>query len=178
MRGRQLVLAANVPFSRPNDYFAEMVKTDEHMERIRQRLLDESAGIKASENAKRQRELKKYGKQIQTEKLLERQKSKRDMEDKVNSLKRKRGGLELDDDEFDVQLEEAISDQKEARRKQTQGRAKMPRQKRDDKYGFGGKKRYGKSNTAESTNEFGKKKGGRPGKAQRPGKQRRAAGRR
>ena len=41
VRGRELVLAAKVPFSRPADYFAEMVKTDEHMERVRQRLLDE-----------------------------------------------------------------------------------------------------------------------------------------
>jgi len=35
VRGRELVLAAKVSFSRPNDYFAEMVKTDEHMERVR-----------------------------------------------------------------------------------------------------------------------------------------------
>lgn len=182
MRGRELVLAANVPFSRPGDYFAEMVKTDEHMERIRQRLLDESASIKASENAKRQRELKKYGKQIQTEKLLERQKNKRDLEDKVNSLKRKRGGLELDDDEFDVQLEEALDDQKQARTNRAGNRPKMSRQKRNDKYGFGGKKRYNKSNDLESLDHPGGargKKGGRPArKAQRPGKSRRAAGRR
>ena len=190
MRGRALVLAANVPFSRPDGYFAEMVKTDEHMERIRQRLLDESASIKASENAKRQRELKKYGKQIQTEKLLERQKNKRDLVEKVESLKRKRGGLELDDDEFDVQLEEALGERKQARREQAGHRPKMSRQKRNDKYGFGGKKRYNKSNDAQTLDDFGSrgagKKGGKGGKgarpparkAQRPGKARRAAGRR
>ena len=119
IRGRELVLAANVSFSRPNDYFAEMVKTDEHMERVRQRLLDESASIKASEDAKRQRELKKYGKKIQTEKLFERQRSKRDMQEKVNALKRKRQtGLDMDDDEFDVQLEEALGERKAAQRTQ------------------------------------------------------------
>ncbi len=31
----------------------------------------------------------------------------------------------------------------------------MPRTARDAKYGFGGKKKYSKSNTAESTNDFG-----------------------
>ena len=113
------MLAAKVSFSRPNDYFAEMVKTDEHMERVRQRLLDESASIKASEDAKRQRELKKYGKKIQTEKLFERQRSKRDMQEKVNALKRKRQtGLDMDDDEFDVQLEEALGERKASQRTQ------------------------------------------------------------
>lgn len=179
IRGRELVLAANVSFSRPNDYFAEMVKTDEHMERVRQRLLDESASIKASEDAKRQRELKKYGKKIQTEKLFERQRSKRDMQEKVNALKRKRQtGLDMDDDEFDVQLEEALGERKAAQR--TQRGPNKKRQYRDEKYGFGGKKRHSKSNTAESTDQVGpsrRKPGQRPkgGKAKRPGKARRAA---
>ena len=180
MRGRERVLAAKVPFTRPNDYFAEMLKTDEHMERVRQRLLDESASIKASEDAKRQRELKKYGKKIQTEKLMERQRNKREMEDKVNSLKRKRqSGLELNDDEFDVQLEEALGERKETARR---ARGKMSRQSRDQKYGFGGKKRHQKSNTAASTDDFGGAvRRGKPGqrpkakKTQRPGKSKRAA---
>ena len=179
IRGRELALAAKVSFSRPNDYFAEMVKTDEHMERVRQRLLDESASIKASEDAKRQRELKKYGKKIQTEKLFERQRSKRDMQEKVNALKRKRQtGLDMDDDEFDVQLEEALGERKAAQR--TQRGPNKKRQYRDEKYGFGGKKRHNKSNTAESTDQVGpsrRKPGSRPkgGKAKRPGKARRAA---
>ncbi|WFD21257.1 rRNA-processing protein EBP2 [Malassezia caprae] len=179
VQGRQRVLEAGVPFSRPSDYFAEMLKTDEHMERVRQRLLDESASIKASEDAKRQRELKKYGKKVQTEKLLERQRSKKEMEDKVNALKRKRSsGFELDDDEFDVQLEEAIGERKAEARKP---RGKMSRQSRDAKYGFGGKKRHQKSNTAESTDAWGgarRKPGPARGKAkkpQRPGKSKRAA---
>ena len=176
VRGRELVLAAKVPFSRPADYFAEMVKTDEHMERVRQRLLDESASIKASEEAKRQRELKKYGKKIQTEKLLDRQKSKRDLEQRVESLKRKRQGGLVGDDEFDVQLEEAIADKPRERRP----KPKMSRTSRDQKFGFGGKKRWNKSNTAESTDDFGgarKGKGAARGKArkpQRPGKNKRA----
>lgn len=32
--GRQKLLAEGIPFSRPADYFAEMVKDDEHMERV------------------------------------------------------------------------------------------------------------------------------------------------
>ncbi|KAI8375944.1 eukaryotic rRNA processing, partial [Radiomyces spectabilis] len=79
---------ADVPFSRPDDYFAEMLKSDEHMAKVRQRLLDEDAKLKASEDAKRQRELKKFGKKVQVEKQLERQKQKADMLEKIKLLKR------------------------------------------------------------------------------------------
>ncbi|ORX44581.1 eukaryotic rRNA processing [Hesseltinella vesiculosa] len=78
----------NIPFSRPDDYFAEMIKSDEHMAKVRQRLLDESAKQKASEEARRQRQLKKFGKKVQVEKQLERQKQKTQMLDKIKLLKR------------------------------------------------------------------------------------------
>ena len=84
------VLAAkhSFPFTRPSDYFAEMIKSDAHMERIRQRLLDESAGIKKSEDKRKEREGKKFGKQVQIEKLKEREKSKKEMEERLKGLKR------------------------------------------------------------------------------------------
>ena len=173
--GRERVLAANVPFSRPADFFAEMLKTDEHMERVRQRLLDESASIKASEAAKRQRELKKYGKQIQTDKLYERQKNKRELVERVDALKRKRDEA-MDDSEFDVQLEQALDTR--APRGKGRPKPKMPRAVRNERYGFGGKKRHNKSNTAESTDDFGSKSSKRSSRQpQRPGKARRARNR-
>ncbi|KAG5645988.1 hypothetical protein DXG03_004589 [Asterophora parasitica] len=89
---RKLAEKHKFPFTRPADYFAEMVKTDSHMERIRQRLLDESAGIKKSEDKRKEREGKKFGKQVQVEKLKEREKSKKDMEERLKGLKRSRGG--------------------------------------------------------------------------------------
>ena len=84
------VLAAKhkFPFTRPSDYFAEMIKSDAHMERIRQRLLDESATIKKSEDKRKEREGKKFGKQVQIEKLKEREKSKKEMEERLKGLKR------------------------------------------------------------------------------------------
>lgn len=86
--GRALAAKHNFPFTRPSDYFAEMVKTDAHMERIRQRLLDESATIKKSEDKRREREGKKFGKQVQVEKLKEREKSKKEMGERLKGLKR------------------------------------------------------------------------------------------
>ncbi|SNX87604.1 related to EBP2 - required for pre-rRNA processing and ribosomal subunit assembly [Melanopsichium pennsylvanicum] len=205
VEGKKLVEASGTLFSRPSDYFAEMVKTDEHMERIRQKLLDETAAIKASEAAKKQRELKKFGKKVQVEKLQERIRNKKEMNERVNSLKRKHGGANVGDDtdgdDFDVRVEEAIGE-RPAKKQAMEGKggrsptnkAKMPRNARDAKYGFGGKKKYSKSNTAESTNDFrvgptrgargskpkttSGKAGFRPkqksGAAKRPGKARRA----
>lgn len=85
---RTLAAQHNLPFTRPTDYFAEMVKSDSHMERIRQRLLDESATIKKGEEKRREREGKKFGKQMQIEKLKERERNKKDMEEKLKGLKR------------------------------------------------------------------------------------------
>ncbi|KAE8251263.1 hypothetical protein A4X13_0g4076 [Tilletia indica] len=198
VEGRKLVETAGVTFSRPSDYFAEMVKTDVHMERVRQRLLDERAGIKASEDAKRQRELKKFGKKVQVEKLLERQRSKRQMEEKIKGLKRKHSGLDEDGaggagksafagtEDFDVRLEEAIGNNasssdgpnKKARTSEGSTRggarggargAKMPRTARDTKYGYGGKKRHAKENTAESSADLYGEAGGRGGRGGRGG---------
>ncbi len=77
-----------VPFSRPTDYFAEMVKSDEHMGKIKSKMVDEAADKKAAADARKQRDLKKFGKQVQVAKLQERDKAKRDTLDKINLLKR------------------------------------------------------------------------------------------
>lgn len=85
---RTLALKLKFPFTRPADYFAEMVKSDSHMERIRQRLLNESAEIKRSEEKRKERQNKKYGKQIQVEKQKEREQAKKGMDERIKGLKR------------------------------------------------------------------------------------------
>jgi rRNA-processing protein EBP2 len=54
--------ALGVKTTRPTDYFAEMVKSDDMMLRIRRKLVDEKEGLELSEKAKKQRLLKKFGK--------------------------------------------------------------------------------------------------------------------
>ena len=179
--GISAIEAAGQKFWRPDDYFAEMVKSDTHMLKIKQKLLDEKQAIKNSEEARTQRELRKFGKKVQTEKILERQKLKSEALEKINQLKRKRkdgggAGGNMSDDEFDIALED------EDQQKQKKGKKGADkRTKKDAKFGFGGKKRFKKSNTAESTNEFdfhpkrnktaskkaGSKKPQRPGKSKR-----------
>ncbi|KAG0244111.1 rRNA-processing protein and EBNA1-binding protein ebp2, partial [Mortierella polycephala] len=163
--GRDRIKKEGGVFERPGDYFAEMIKSDDHMAKIRQRLLDENASIQASERAKAQRELKKFGKKVQSEKRLEREKSKANALDKISALKKKRQGNESStnaDDDFDVAL---ASDDEMMKAYKTMGKdgnskkrsatstpeSRGKRVKKDQKFGFGGKKRFGKSNTADSS---------------------------
>ncbi len=41
-QARKLCVKHDVPFTRPKDYYAEMVKSDSHMERVRTKLVDEA----------------------------------------------------------------------------------------------------------------------------------------
>ncbi|KAG5931473.1 hypothetical protein E4U53_001753, partial [Claviceps sorghi] len=86
--GRAKLLAEGVPFSRPKDYFAEMIKEDAHMEKVKAKLIEEASAKKASAEARKLRDLKKFGKQVQVAKLQERQKAKRETLEKIKSLKR------------------------------------------------------------------------------------------
>lgn len=183
---RAQLKAEGSPFTRPADYFAEMVKSDEHMGKIKSKLMEDAASKRASADARRQRDLKKFGKQVQHEKLQERAKSKREMLDKVKVLKRKRaqgGGAEGDKEEdlFDVALDDAA---KPDRREKEKGRGGsgppgVKRQKKDEKFGFGGKKRGAKRGDAISSGDMSgfstkemKGKDGKGGK-KRPGKSKR-----
>lgn len=85
---RGLFKKENVPFTRPVDYFAEMVKTEDHMGRVKKKLYDEAAGKKAAEEARKLRDAKKFGKQVQVAKEQERAKEKRDTLNKIKELKR------------------------------------------------------------------------------------------
>jgi rRNA-processing protein EBP2 len=172
---RSLASKHAFPFTRPPDYFAEMVKSDTHMERIRQRLLDEKAVMKKSDDRRKEREGKKFGKQVQVEKLKEREKAKKEMGDRLKILKRSkslsiphssRANLkslserkdvldkpQADDDAFDVAVEDAISD-RPSKRSREAGGSRVSRDARNKKYGFGGAGRRSKQNTRESTDNF------------------------
>ncbi|KAJ8657399.1 hypothetical protein O0I10_006955 [Lichtheimia ornata] len=154
---RDKIIDAGVPFSRPDDYFAEMIKSDEHMAKIRQRLVNEDARVKAAEDAKLQRKLKKFGKKVQVERQLQRQKEKSETLEKIKLLKRKRkdgGGDLTTNDDFDIALESATTPNKKQKTGGKMEKSKK-RQSKDAKYGMGGRKRNKKSNTAASSAELG-----------------------
>ncbi|OBA21362.1 eukaryotic rRNA processing [Metschnikowia bicuspidata var. bicuspidata NRRL YB-4993] len=168
-QGRSTLLKLKVPFSRPLDYFAEMVKSDEHMDKLKGKLLKEAADKKASEDAKKQRTLKKFGKKVQHETLQERAKQKRDTLEKIKSLKKKRGANEMSNDaDFQIALEEATAEDRPKRAKPNGKRLA-----KDAKYGQGGQKRGMRRNDADSSADIYNQRG-KKGKSTRPGKSKRS----
>ena len=89
MAGQIRLESLNVGYFRPDDYFAEMIKSDTHMRRVRAKLLQHKQRIEASEERRKQREQKLYGKRIRAEKLQEKAKLRREQ---MNSLKDLRKG--------------------------------------------------------------------------------------
>lgn len=85
---RQRLRKEGVPFTRPTDYFAEMLKDDGHMTKVKAKLVEAATAAKASAEARKQRDLKKFGKKVQVEKMQERAKEKKDTLEKIKSLKR------------------------------------------------------------------------------------------
>lgn len=167
-QSRDTLRKLNVPFSRPLDYFAEMVKSDNHMQKLKQKLLTEAANKKASEEAKKQRSLKKFGKQVQHATLQERAKQKRETLDKLDQIKkRKRGTDMVGDDEFNIALEDAEDLERKNKRAKPNGK----RRAKDSKYGSGGMKRFLRKNDAKLSADVSGANGKR--KQQRPGKSRR-----
>lgn len=65
-----------------------MVKSDEHVEKIREKLVEEATNKKAAAEARKLRDLKKFGKQVQVAKLQERAKEKKESLEKIKALKR------------------------------------------------------------------------------------------
>ena len=78
----------NVPFTRPTDYFAETVRSDEIMDKVKAKLIEEATSKKASAEARKLRDLKKFGKQVQVAKQQERAKEKKATLEKISLLKK------------------------------------------------------------------------------------------
>lgn len=181
-RGVAQLLGFGVPVVRPTDYFAEMVKTDDHMKRVRARQIRDKGDIEKSLQMKRQRDLKKFGKKVQVEVQERRHKEKRTALERVKEIRKGRATQE-DADEFNVGV---VNDDEPARSGGGDNRGQAKRQQRDKKFGFGGKKRGMKKNDAKSaadTSDFSARRnkqqdftGKRPtagGAKKRPGKARR-----
>lgn len=168
-----------VPTKRPTDYFAEMAKSDQQMQKIRQKLQAKQAAMEKSEKAKQLRALRKYGKKVQTEVLQKRQKEKSHM---MSAIKKYQKG-------FSDKLDFLEGDQKPAARSTKEGAKgqqmrKGPNAKRrykNQKFGYGGKKKGSKWNTRESYDDVssfraktahgrGLKRPGKKGSNKRPGK--------
>ncbi|KAL3162251.1 hypothetical protein ABBQ32_009950 [Trebouxia sp. C0010 RCD-2024] len=94
--------AASTPWQRPPDYYAEMVKSDEHMAKVKQQLMHEQEQMEAVEQRQKQRENKKFSKAVQAERQKEKVQQKKANISDITKLRKQRqkqgfaGELDLD----------------------------------------------------------------------------------
>eukprot|EP00038_Savillea_parva_P018805 m.25519 g.25519 ORF g.25519 m.25519 type:complete len:301 (-) comp4244_c0_seq1:652-1554(-) len=136
--GCKLLKDNAIPIRRPDDYYAEMLKTDEHMARVKERLIIENKKITASEQARKQRENKKFGKKIQQEVLAKRQKAKKEAIAGVNKLRK---GLKqkMANSSADFGVEAVDAAEARGGGASPRGGRNKKREAKDAKFGFGGK---------------------------------------
>jgi len=154
LEGLPRLQSLGVKTKRPEDYFAQMAKSDQHMNKIRAKLLSKEQEQERAEKIKKLRELKKYGKKVQVEVQQKRQKEKKEMLEEMKKMRKGQGG-NMD-----------FLDNKDSKGKVGGGRKEQKRNFKDKKFGFGGKKRDVKKNDKRSTDDVSSF---RPGQKTRPG---------
>ncbi|KAK9827984.1 hypothetical protein WJX81_005158 [Elliptochloris bilobata] len=144
---------AGVPWRRPADYYAEMVKSDVHMARVKAQLMHEQAQIEAADERRKQRDSKKYAKQVAAEKKKEKAQSRKAAVADVSKLRRQRARQGYAG-ELDVDKELAAMARKPPapgeRFRPGERKVSKQREYKDAKFGFGGPKRRLKQNDAAS----------------------------
>ncbi|KAJ6813416.1 putative rRNA-processing protein EBP2-like protein [Iris pallida] len=167
-----------MPFLRPPDYYAEMVKTDSHMLKIKGKILVEKKKMEEAEERKKARESKKIAKEVQAQKNKERAKRKKEDIESVKKWRKQRqqsGFAEGKGEELDLGLDGPGSgsgsfermkkrrpgvgpgDRSGGFRKQQRGGKQGGNKKREMKesrFGQGGQKGMRKQNTAETTDDL------------------------
>lgn len=146
-QGRNECEKHKIAFSRPDDFFAEMVKTDDHMAKVKDRLIFETKKMEAFEQRKSNKEQKLRAKESHAHRLVEKAKAKRKHMQNVDewaknaALNRLGDGRVNDDD--DQYLDHMSG----------RGKSKK-RHAMDRKYGHGGKKGRFKQNDKKSMNDM------------------------
>lgn len=87
------MIKADVKWLRPEDYYAEMVKSDSHMARIKDQLMFEQKRIALADQRRKARDAKKFAKQVQSARQQEKQSAKKQKSKQMQSLKSQRKRL-------------------------------------------------------------------------------------
>lgn len=90
--GRRLLEELGVPTRRPNDFFCENVKTDTHMNRIKDRLLLEEKKMSAFDLRKQRETNRKFNKQVADLKKQEKNQQTKHQIAEVGKLAKGKGG--------------------------------------------------------------------------------------
>lgn len=177
-----------IPWLRPTDYYAEMVKSDEHMARVKEQLIFEEKKIREAEQRRKLRDGKKFQKQLQAAKLEEKQRMKNARLEVVKTVRKQRkdlGAAQDIDMDYDLEMEQTEKELKKKTTGMSLGAALKSgrRQYKDAKFGKGGRKRSDRFNSRKSSGDmdgfrggsFSEAPGSRATKQKRPGKSRRVA---
>lgn len=117
---------------RPEDYFAQMAKSDEHIKRVRENLLSKHAEMERREKVRKLRDLKKMGKQIQQESAKKKQEAKTKLKESIKKFKKG------DKDSLEIELEEEDSKLGKRRLNDQIDGHKDKKMKKDRQDGFNG----------------------------------------
>ncbi|KAK9501270.1 hypothetical protein O3M35_012012 [Rhynocoris fuscipes] len=152
---------------RPEDYYAEMAKTDSHMQKVKLHLIKRKTEEERREKVRAVRAQKKLQKALQAQAKVAKQSAKKELMDQVKKF-RKGQTKDLSFLEGPAQKKQGQPVQK--KQGSQNKKSELKRRYKDSKFGFGGKKRGLKRNTKDSTAgiEKPKQKGKMPMK--RPGK--------
>lgn len=161
IEGMARLHALKIATKRPDDYFAEMAKSDEHMTKVRKFLHAKQEGQAKSERVRQIREQRKMAKIIQKQATDKKAIEKKQMLDDIKAFRKGK----LKNLEF-------LNDHKSTNTKKGKAKSNSKRQAKDQKFGYGGKKRGSKRNTQNSILGI-KGKGKKDTKIPRPGKNKR-----
>ncbi|MCO5563021.1 hypothetical protein L7F22_016657 [Adiantum nelumboides] len=84
------LLQSGKPFLRPPDYYAEMVKSDSHMLKVKDALLSQQKQIEEAEERRKARDAKRFSKEVQAQKLKQRAQEKKQNIDSVKKWRKMR----------------------------------------------------------------------------------------
>ncbi|CAI0404352.1 unnamed protein product [Linum tenue] len=172
-----------LPFLRPPDYYAEMVKSDTHMQKVKSRLLAEKRNMEEAEERRKARESKKLSKEVQAQKQKERATQKKSEIEAVKKWRKQRQqngfpapGGKKNGDEIDLDFGDGVKPFAKSNKQRPgvspgdrsggKGRMKswkgtgkpdkkiVKRDRKDSKFGYGGRKGMKKQNTADTTDDF------------------------
>jgi len=142
-----------VPHRRPDDYLAEMLKSDVHMAKIRNKLVVEAKHAKESERKQREKNSQAFSKELRTAKMSEKAQDKRKALDNIKSWRKKsrdsRPELSTEKDLDSVLHGDKKSGDKRPAEKSDRRKGK------DKKYGHGGvPRRIAKENDKKSARDM------------------------
>ena len=143
---RKMLEAEGVPHRRPEDFFAEMVKSDNHMKKIKESLVFEKQKMEAYASRRSEQDQRKFAKKVQAAKLKEKNEAKREHENSVSKWRENNKGAGKDDLAGDFNKHFLGKDGSKTPNKNKK------RESKDKKFGMLGKPaRFQKKNDAKSS---------------------------